>query len=197
MVKKEDIKKESKNKDVNKQKLVPKKEQPIKKSSLEGKPQTQVSLKTKVQQTSKDISKLPLKDIASHPKEKIKNKKKKEDKIKKVEQPEPPKHKPKVEKNLPKPSEEKTKNIENVESFDNYYNYITEKLSKLNVIKEKVKQKVQLDRKLIIKAVKVLLEFNEKTKNSKNLLDTNEGFIYVEISFNKLPNGFSIRPIQM
>ena len=87
--------------------------------------------------------------------------------------------------------------LQETEKISNYNAYITEKLARLEEIKEKVKAKVQLDRKAITKAVKALLEFNERTKNQKNILDTNEGFVYVEIAFNKLPEHYSIRPVQM
>ena len=83
------------------------------------------------------------------------------------------------------------------EKIGNYNAYITEKMARLEEIKEKVKVKVQLDRKVIMKAVKALIEFNERTKNQKNILDTNEGFVYVEIAFNKLPEHYSVRPVQM
>lgn len=138
-------------------------------------------------------------DIIDHEKPKIKSKNQKKEVVDK-------KHK-KVKKNRNQMNENPQKNvknsenvpieIENEEKIDNYHNYITEKLEKIRELKEKAKLKINLDTKLLKKAVKVLLDLHEKKRNPKNLLETNEEFIYVEISFNKLPEKFSIRPIQM
>lgn len=89
------------------------------------------------------------------------------------------------------------KNIEIEALTDEYSIYIKEKLAKLDSMKVEIKAGLSLDNKLIKKAISALLEYNDRTRNPKNLLDTNEGFIYVELSFSKLPEHYSIRPIQM
>lgn len=159
----------------------------------------QPNIKTKNLAKKKKKIEKTKQDIIDHEKPKILKKNQKKELVAK-------KHK-KVEKNKKqfnkdaqktvKSHENERMDIENEEKIDNYHNYITEKLEKIKALKEKAKTKIILDTKLIRKAVKVLLELHEKKRNPKNILDTNEGFVYVEISFNKLPEKFSIRPIQM
>ena len=191
MVKKgKDIKKNSKNNETkpkeHKQKKATESNPPPKQKE---KSQDQIPLKKKIKKEPKykDILETQSKNVVS-------KKTKKQGKIENIKKSKPIKQ----SENKKKEVQEKTNvSNENFESINNYHLYITEKLSKIDKLKEKVLKKVQLDKKLILKAVKVLLDHNEKTKNPKNILDTNEGFIYVEISFNKLPEHYSVRPIQM
>jgi len=165
---------------------------------MSDKPKADLSKQKKIKKNTKNISE-------SQPKKTKKDQKKKvliEKKTKKQIE-EDQKKKLLIEKKTRKPIEvqkeedEDNEEHQETEKIGNYNVYITEKLAKIEEIKEKVKLKVHFDRKLITKAVKILLDYNEKTKNPKNILDTNEGFIYVEINFNKLPERYSIRPIQM
>ena len=166
---------------------VPPVEKKTKKAKVSPKPAEKPSVvpvnQKKIKKKPKKTTETPAPVINPEKKKKVAVEKKQK-KQKKVKTEEP------VEK-------QENEELQENEKISNYNAYITEKMARLEEIKEKVKVKVQLDRKAITKAVKALLEFNERTKNQKNILDTNEGFVYVEIAFNKLPEHYSIRPVQM
>lgn len=77
------------------------------------------------------------------------------------------------------------------------------KFTRLRLIKEaKVKkgltEKLQIDSVQILKAIKCLQSFLKESKEkSKFLLEDEDEFLYLELTFSKLPSEYSIRPYQM
>lgn len=61
----------------------------------------------------------------------------------------------------------------------------------------KKSKKIHLDHNLVKKASQILIENHNKNKNTKNLLENSDQFLYLELNLNKVPDHFSIRPIQM
>ena len=55
---------------------------------------------------------------------------------------------------------------------------------------------IKLDKFQVKKAVDCLLEFAERTKNPTDLFGE-EGFIYIEVVMNKIPEEYSVRPVQI
>lgn len=56
---------------------------------------------------------------------------------------------------------------------------------------------IELDHNLVKKAARILLDKHNEARNAKNLLDINEQFVYLEINLGKVPEHYSIKPIQM
>lgn len=77
------------------------------------------------------------------------------------------------------------------------------KFTRLRVVKELKRKKslaehLKIDPKQIAKSIKALQEFNKKQKaQSKKLLEDDDEFLYLEITLNKLPEEFTIRPYQI
>jgi len=64
-------------------------------------------------------------------------------------------------------------------------------------ILKKVKDHVKLDKSQIKQAIDVLKEISSKDKKKTELLDSDDGFIYIEVALNKLPDEYSMRPVQI
>lgn len=62
---------------------------------------------------------------------------------------------------------------------------------------KKVKAEVKFDKTQVKKATEILKEFYGKNKKKTELLESDDGFIYVEVVLNKLPEEYSMRPAQM
>ena len=58
-------------------------------------------------------------------------------------------------------------------------------------------EKLILDKKQIKKAILALQSLMESNKNQNNLFTNEDEFVYLEINLNKVPDNYSIRPIQM
>lgn len=77
------------------------------------------------------------------------------------------------------------------------------KFTRLRVIKEaKVKktlgEKLTVDPAQLLKAIKCIQAFIKQLKEkSKLLLEDEDEFLYLEVTFSKLPTEYSIRPYQM
>lgn len=77
------------------------------------------------------------------------------------------------------------------------------KFTRLRLIKEvRVKKaltdKVTVDPAQILKAIKCIQSFiTQKKEKSKLLLEDDDEFLYLEVTFSKLPSEYSIRPYQM
>jgi hypothetical protein len=55
---------------------------------------------------------------------------------------------------------------------------------------------IKLDKFQIAKAIDCLKEFDTKNKSTANLF-SEDGFIYLELDFSKVPENYSIRPVQI
>lgn len=77
------------------------------------------------------------------------------------------------------------------------------KFTKLKSIKEAKKKKelgevISLDAQTVQKAIQALLDFQKRQKeSSKSLVEEEDEFVYVEVTLNKLPESYSIRPFPM
>lgn len=56
---------------------------------------------------------------------------------------------------------------------------------------------LNLDSKQIQKAIAALQQFAVKNQEKNPLLEKEDGFLYIELTMNTLPESFSIRPVQM
>ena len=78
------------------------------------------------------------------------------------------------------------------------FNVHVNELAKVRSQKKKqLEAFIKLDTKQIEKAVKCLQAFNEKKQDKKQLLEDEEGFIYIDVLLNKLPDEYSMRPVQI
>jgi len=74
-------------------------------------------------------------------------------------------------------------------------------IEKLEALKKKilkkVKDQVKLDKNQIKQAIEILQGLSSKDKKKTELLDSDDGFIYIEVVLNKLPDEYSMRPVQI
>lgn len=101
--------------------------------------------------------------------------------------------------NKPKPAEEvkKPKAIPLIPKIENYADFVNTENTKIQKIRQRTIAKIKLDKNLIKKAVKSLLQYSHKKLNPKDLLETGDSFIYLEITLSQVPEKYSIRPLAM
>jgi ribosome biogenesis protein UTP30 len=97
----------------------------------------------------------------------------------------------------PKLLKEKEKQSKVFKKIENYSEFALAETRKYQKIRKNTIAKIPIDAKQVKQAVKALLAHYESTKSQKNLLDSNDDFIYIEIVMGKVPTEYSIRPIQM
>jgi hypothetical protein len=100
----------------------------------------------------------------------------------------------------PKLQAEKEETKGEIEHLDEnkYADFVKTETLKYLKMRKRTIEKLPLDKDQVKKAVKALITHyqNEKSK-SKNLLDTGDDFIYLEIIMSQVPEKYSIRPIQV
>lgn len=97
-----------------------------------------------------------------------------------------------------KAAEEKKKKINTVKpKIDDYAAFVKAENHAYNQLRKRTIQKIKLDKELIKKAAKSLIKYHSGSKKQNDLLDQDDDFIYIEIVLSKVPEEFSIRPLQI
>lgn len=100
-------------------------------------------------------------------------------------------------KKLQKPVLTKQKQIQTAYTMDYNEFYNTKQLT-LQKIKARTIKNLVLDKNLIKTATKSLkTHYNNQNTKKNDLLDNQDDFIYLEINLAKVPETYSIRPVQM
>lgn len=108
--------------------------------------------------------------------------------------------KKKTGKGKPKLEREKEEVKANIEPLNEnkYSEFVKTETLKYAKLRKRTIEKISLDKTLIKKAAKALLTHHENLKKkSRNLLDTGDDFIYLEIVMSQVPTQYSIKPIQI
>lgn len=85
--------------------------------------------------------------------------------------------------------------LKKIEDFNKFHKVRSVKEA---LFKKGLKETIVLDPTLVLKAVNALLKFKkQKKEKSTFLLEEEDEFLYLEITLSKLPESYSIRPIQM
>ncbi|EGR27405.1 hypothetical protein IMG5_195870 [Ichthyophthirius multifiliis] len=78
-----------------------------------------------------------------------------------------------------------------------YSLYVSQENAKYQKLRKSSIKHIKLDKNLIKKAAKELINFYTKSKQTNNLLDLQDDFIYIEIILSQIPENYSIRPLQI
>lgn len=126
---------------------------------------------------------------------KVKQKKEKKEKIQSKKIKKQKEVKNQKNGNLKSTQAEKKRRIKKrIEDFNKFHQ---EREAELAKRKKKLKKKISLKKKIVKKAISELKKFTENNKEKNPLLETEDGFVYIEITLNKLPETFSLRPFQI
>jgi len=113
-------------------------------------------------------------------------------KIKKVAA-EPAKAEPKLKSSAPKAHIKKT----NVRKIKDFAKHILESQKDSRKTQKEISGAVKFNTKQLHTAIAALVDYDGKTKQKNQLLDTEDGFVYLDVILNKLPQEHSIRPVQI
>lgn len=83
-----------------------------------------------------------------------------------------------------------------MEKFLPYEKYIVRKTKLITKKKNEAIAFIKLDKFQVAKALDCLKDFDAKNKSSANLF-SEDGFIYLEMDLSRVPENYSIRPIQI
>lgn len=88
----------------------------------------------------------------------------------------------------------KKKIVQKIEDFNEFK---AEQEAKLANQRSTVSKNIKFNNKELQSIVKQLSAFAEKLSSSNPLLNVEDEFIYIEVTASKLPENYSIRPVQM
>ena len=91
----------------------------------------------------------------------------------------------------------KGKQVKIKRKIEDFNKFFQEKQKLLLSRKKKLVKKLKLDKNLVEQAIVQLKAFSERTKQTNPLFEVEDGFFYIEVTMNRLPEGYSIRPVAM
>jgi small-conductance mechanosensitive channel len=85
----------------------------------------------------------------------------------------------------------------NVRKIKDFTKHILESQKSKGQTQKQISGSVKFNQKQLKAAIAALVEYNSGTKQKNQLLDSEDGFLYLDVTVNKLPDEHSIRPVQM
>lgn len=102
--------------------------------------------------------------------------------------------KPKVEKVASVQADKKKRIKRKIEDFNKFHQ---EREAELAKTRKSLIKRLGLKKKLIKKAVTELQKFTDRNQEANPLLETEDGFLYIEVTLNQLPETYTMRPYQI
>lgn len=85
----------------------------------------------------------------------------------------------------------------NVRKIKDFAKHILESQKSKATTQKQISGSVKFNAKQLKAAITALIEYDSGTKQKNQLLDSEDGFLYLDVIVNKLPDEHSIRPVQM
>lgn len=147
----------------------------------------------KTESASQSKKALLLKALMAKKKKQIKKEKtpqlpSKKTKIEKIE---------KVEKKIEKQETKKTVQKRIQKKIEDFNKFHQEREKEIQRFSKELQKFIELKKKNLLSAIGAIRTLDQKEKEKDELFGVEDGFVYIEVTLNKLPEHFSIRPVQM